>query len=346
MSKTPIHDELYGKNKNQWPSKPTIQDAMLQPAILESYNKIEVVKNAASQWEEETGINPLNMYCSRTGRIVGCINDSILHSNLTTIKSNDIEEIMDELTIRTILSMRPAPDLIYLNKDSMKALINHNPTAACIFLLGKAFESKELMFKKISPTHKSSKHKHQYDSSCIDEKIAWNRGIIEMSSRISKKIQVRNIKRFTMMLLEIDAKVGLHKIKPPSDCWGFDLLTDGNAFKDFMKLIRYYHKEIVKIEKAQFNWYNNINALSFETYFDLNRSKPKKLSEKARKQDRKINNMKSQLAELLRNTGSIEEILAETKHERKRAFVQMKPTGFKLKFKLKGSSNETKSSQI
>lgn len=282
--------------------------ALLNYDITESYSKLDTIKSLAPLWEKDYGINPLKLYCNRTGREVGTLNDSILHSSLSSIKSDDTEEIMDELISRCLLSMRPAPDLIYLSGDSMKALIDHDATTALIFYLSKAFESQNRQYMAVSPTHKSSRFKHKFasDESAIEAKINWNRGLVELQQIINQNIPQKNIKRFCLMLLSIDAQLGLHKLTPPSELWGFGLITKQHAFSDCIKLIKHYKNELTKIEKANKGFLDNVNTLSLHTAQAIRKEIGRKKSPIQRKKERNINNFAIQLADLIDGNKSID----------------------------------------
>lgn len=93
---------------------------------------------------EETHINPTLIYCQFTGAIIGKLSSLEIQLLFDSFDENiSDDEIIDELYVRTLASMRPSPAWNKLSRESIERLRQINPSRVCAYLLGRYYQSRD-----------------------------------------------------------------------------------------------------------------------------------------------------------------------------------------------------------
>ena len=92
----------------------------------------------------ETHINPTIIYCQFTGAEIGQLDHDELQLLFDSFDENDADDqIIDELYVRTICSMRPSPAWNKLSRESIERLRVANPKRVCAYLFGRYYQSRD-----------------------------------------------------------------------------------------------------------------------------------------------------------------------------------------------------------
>ena len=98
-------------------------------------------------------VDPTAIYCQTTGQKIGSISSQTFAQILSMLPFGlSEEEILDELFVRTICSMRPSPHFNFIRKDTYRQFAAKFPQQFCAFLLGRFYRPKHASYNHLKRT--------------------------------------------------------------------------------------------------------------------------------------------------------------------------------------------------
>jgi hypothetical protein len=149
--------------------------------------------------QQAYGINPMVVYCQSTGAPIADMLPAEFDLLLFMIPSNDVDEIADDLFVRTIASMRPSPSLNLVRPDSFNRLRISAPAQLCALLLGKMYRPRDKMYDFARQT--------------FEQRIEAGRRQIAVWSQISQlDFSKSEAQWFLHYLIELDTRFDLNQV--------------------------------------------------------------------------------------------------------------------------------------
>lgn len=161
-----------------------------------TYNSSAMYSIVAEMFHE-TGVDPFNIYCQITGAPIGRMNGvefAILWESLP--RHADRDEIIDELYMRTIASMRPSPAWNFIRPFTLNRLRLHDPIRVCAYLLGRYFQPRDKAYSGLKRS--------------LDERMKDGINRITAFQRLSTTVvEADKLREFTTQLLLLDSHFDL-----------------------------------------------------------------------------------------------------------------------------------------
>lgn len=149
----------------------------------------------------ETQVNPLTIYCQITGAPIGTLDREEFDLVLATIDDTmDDDVIVDELYIRTIMSMRPSPAWNYIQHSTLNKLRIADPIRLASYLLGRYYEPRDKAYDRLKRT--------------IDQRVTdgINRIVSYVACESLISAPPEQVKQFVTLLLLIDSEFDLSEM--------------------------------------------------------------------------------------------------------------------------------------
>lgn len=160
-----------------------------------TYNITDIIE----QMQLERNIDPTKIYCIQTGSPIGSINLDELQLAIDTCGCDDIESIIDDLEIRTLISMRPSIAWNSLDSRSIHRLRLKAPKQLLSYLMNRCYEPR---------------------NSTGNLKISWPQRISNYRERIkmwqwinSMSLEQETLNQLLLVLLRLDADFNLNTIE-------------------------------------------------------------------------------------------------------------------------------------
>jgi hypothetical protein len=207
----------------------------------------------------ERGVDIQGIYCLATGKLIGTLDESELRYAVDEIGIDDEEELMDDLIVRVVASMRPSITMNKPNRFTLRERMERTPVDVLAYLVNRLYGHRKLL------TYRDGETSFQPLMDRISIHTRWTQ-LADAGL---------DLKPWIHWLLELDSKMNLHDIIAPkvtldkSNQWAlavsgtplFMLVTMDNAeallktFESwtFDRLIEYDKRDRSAIQEA--NWY-------------------------------------------------------------------------------------------
>lgn len=172
---------------------------------------------------DSLGLDILGIYCLHTGRLIGRLNDEAIWamSHAIDIINDSDDEIISEVLARTMLACRPSPVWTIQTTEVLRKLITRDPVGACVFYLTRAYHqnNKHCMAK--------AKGGGFYPHGWINKyaQADWNWERVRLNQTLHIHYSKKELIQLAELLLEVDAKIGIHTITTPTYELSFDSPT-------------------------------------------------------------------------------------------------------------------------
>lgn len=232
----------------------------------------------------ELNVDPTRIYCSITGRPIGRLDPSVFADVMEEIPvAADKDEIIEDLMIRTLSSMRPSPAWNYVDRSSLREYVKTRPIETLCYLLNRLYEPADRL--KIDFSRRMTYH---------HERIK----LYQLVSHVSQY----DLGEWMYLLIEIDALYNLTTLSIPGNSIQVTLAAlagerDDEAFESFMNEWRAWHLRLYetyeKKQKAaiqQTEWLKGNPAAGTARFSMFMESKPKSEAQKKKETKHKADN--------------------------------------------------------
>lgn len=158
------------------------------------------IRQAARKCREELGVDPTKIYCSITGRPIGTLDESILFDIFEESGFQDLDELMDDLLLRTLCSARPSPSWNIVDRKSLDIYRKTRPAETLAYLLSRLYEPSRSL--KIS----------------FNERIKGYHQRIQIYSVVTRILETGiNLDEWMFLLVDIDGLYNLNTLPIPKN---------------------------------------------------------------------------------------------------------------------------------
>lgn len=211
-------------------------------------SKVDKIRAICTEWKaqnESFGIDPLGVYCAHTGRKIGQLDDGAIWSLAQVIELDGQPNFMviDQILESTMLACRPSPAWTIQTPERIRQLIRNDPIGACVFYFSRAYHQNNRHALKAEPNTATGTLAHCWTSTFAQSQ--WNLERVKLHAFFANNFPKRTIVRLSELLLEVDARIGVHNLKPKVQF--IDCLLDRNSLAD---TIRYYREHLAAYKKA------------------------------------------------------------------------------------------------
>lgn len=162
---------------------------------------------------ELTGIEIDGLYCLHTGKLIGRFDRLEIQEAIFEEGDCDQEELIDSLIVRVVASMRPSPALNKPDMGTIREMSQRRPVDCLAYLVNRLYGNQNLLRYR------------------TDDAFTILRARIEIHSRITALWKSGiDLAPFIHWLLEIDSKMNLHTVAPPT----FDIFESLEQFENWV----------------------------------------------------------------------------------------------------------------
>lgn len=178
-----------------------------EPTIPEPESAPVVVRPSHGQiihaMMDSLSINPTIIYCQVTGAPIGSMSRAEFQFLLSTLSPDlSLDEIVDDLYVRTVASMRVGPAWTFIEAKTLERMRRHDPIRVCAFLLGRLYEPKDGAYDRTRRT--------------LNQRLTDGRNRIVGYRKLSRAaIDPELMTRFTTALLLLDSHFNLALMPVP-----------------------------------------------------------------------------------------------------------------------------------
>lgn len=261
-------------------------------------------------FQEAYGFDPQGVYCQLTGKQIGSFLDSEFDALIESLGALDPEEMVDDIAIRLLASMRPSIRWNVMREESLKELREAEPVDTLAYLINRLFAP--LGYRKLGVQALLADYEHRIKT----HQLCSEWGVNDSTNTL------------LYMLLELDAK------------WSLDLEFPPFSWRDFFEaesmnhriemLQAWYERRVeawdkkVKADAMQIKWSRTGHALAKPAFMaEYLAAKPlSKTAEKKQAKEEEKRFMAGILSEIL--MGRIDDAGEAEAVEPKPAFVPIR----------------------
>ena len=200
-------------------------------------------------FQESYGFDPQGVYCQITGKKIGDFTNSEFDELVESLGSLDPEEMVDDIAMRVLASMRPSIRWNVMREESLKQMRRTAPIETLSYLVNRMFTPRN--WRTMGTAQLLSTYSDRIKGYMLLEK--W--GISDATNTL------------LYMLLELDAKWNLETESPPFDAW--DFFFSAPTMEHRVEMVQeWYHRRIAAWEKKckadalQVRWTRDGNVLA------------------------------------------------------------------------------------
>lgn len=187
----------------------TVDQILADGRIQELHTEL----NRLKEDEKHGFIDPRIQYCLATGRPCGQLRDDVLFIAMASCPDSfDIEEIIDELTTRALINMKPSIAWQSRTPVNQKNLIDYDPVGSLVYFICAAFEPTTREFRIKGSAHAGI----SADWLSLEHFVRWNAQRVKMFNLFNTEaFALKPLRKALRALVRLDGLVGLRSIKSP-----------------------------------------------------------------------------------------------------------------------------------
>ena len=219
------------------------------------------LNSICSELAAESAVNPFNLYCQITGRVIGQLDwaeiDMVIHSCGTL----DPDDIKSELLTRTLASMRPSPAWNFMRLDTLERMRQVDPYQVLAYLLNRLYD----------PV-KYDRLKQPFDSKSgilIQRIKLWQHLQLITSDEL---LNEASVDRLLLVLLELDSKFNFNALPIDKSICEIYEVTSPETLIDFCESLEAWRDKLVEAKikqdqasRVEANWSKG-NRITGEAY--------------------------------------------------------------------------------
>lgn len=208
-----------------------------------------------STFTDSYGFDPSGIYCSATGKRVGSTHIEELESLINLIGGEDSEQIVDDIAMRLLASMRPSMKWNKFRAESLAEMRRTDPIETLAYLINRMFAPQNRL--KIGVTQMMVFWENRIRA--FDVIKSW--GVNDSTNTL------------TYMLLELDAKWNLDTEQPPFSWIAF--FVDAPDMDARIEMVQHWYadrmiewEKRLRLEETMTKWFRHGSALAKPAFRD------------------------------------------------------------------------------
>lgn len=161
--------------------------------------------------------NPLNIYCSVSGALIGKLNDHAIWQLILSFPANthnDFKSVIEELRQSCMLAMRPSPAWVHQSPQRLKHMVQRDPVGSCVYFLTRAYHQNNRPALASDSNCNGGINWQRWESKHAQAEFNWER--VQLAEFLRVNISQTTLKQLALLLCEVDGLQGLQTLPTPS----------------------------------------------------------------------------------------------------------------------------------